>query len=135
MIVFDITVKLGSGVGKHINHGPVLYFNAKKNHWEAVCDKGFTDDSARLVCKDLGFDEGKSILGSAYGKIYEDILENKTLTCSEDSKTVESCLVDGPCNQSDFYASVACFKSNDLPLSQGIVSLRVISQNVFFSTI
>lgn len=112
------SVKLGSGVGKHITHGPVLYYNADKNNWEAVCDKGFTDYSAALVCQDLGFSTGKAIHGSAYGKIYEDIMENKTLSCDEDSKTVESCLKEGPCNQSDFYASVACFKSQDLPLSE-----------------
>ncbi|XP_060571753.1 deleted in malignant brain tumors 1 protein-like isoform X2 [Ruditapes philippinarum] len=112
------SVKLSSGVGRTVSHGPVLYYNSDKNTWEAVCDKGFNDYSAKLVCQDLGFDDGKSISGSAYGKIYEDILENKTLSCGEDSKTIESCLREGPCNQSDFYASAACFKKIDLPLKE-----------------
>lgn len=113
-------MKLGSGVGKHINHGPVLYYNKKnKNNWEAVCDSGFNDYSASLVCQDLGFNSGKSIGGSAYGKIYEDIFENMTLSCNEDSKSIEDCLMEGPCNQSAYYASVACFKTKDLPLNEG----------------
>jgi len=48
-------VKLGSGVGKHITHGPVLYYNQKKDSWEAICDKGFNNFSADLVCQELGF--------------------------------------------------------------------------------
>ena len=89
-----------------------------------MCDKGFNDYSAKLVCQDLGFDDGKSISGSAYGKIYEDILENKTLSCGEDSRTIDSCLHEGPCNESDFYASAACFKKIDLPLKEGLLTMN-----------
>lgn len=63
------------------------------------------------------------ILGSAYGKIYEDIMENKTLTCTETSQSVEDCLIEGPCNSTDFYASVACFKQKEYPLDEGLFVL------------
>ncbi|XP_052791481.1 deleted in malignant brain tumors 1 protein-like isoform X3 [Mya arenaria] len=112
------TVKLGSGVGKHITNGPVLYYDKDRSVWEAVCDNGFTDYSAELVCKELGFAGGRAILSSAYGKIYEDIMENKTLSCNEKSTSIEECLAEGECNQTDNYASVACFKEQDPPLNE-----------------
>lgn len=120
-----VSVKLGSGVGNHITNGPVLYYNEVNSTWEAICDKGFNDFSATLVCNSLGFDAGKSIKGSAYGKIYEDIMINKTLSCDEDSMTIESCLKPGPCGEDDFYASVACFTKKELPLTEGIINTNI----------
>ncbi|XP_052276945.1 deleted in malignant brain tumors 1 protein-like isoform X3 [Dreissena polymorpha] len=112
------SVKLGSGVGKHITNGPVLYFDSTRNVWEAVCDKGFNDNSATLVCKELGFDTGRAILSSAFGTIHEEIFENNTLSCSEDATSIDQCLMAGQCNQSDSYASVACYMNSDLPLTE-----------------
>ena len=110
-------MKLGSGVGKHITNGPVLYYT-EDGQWEAICDEGFTDYSAQLVCSDLGFSMGRAILGSAYGKIFEDIMENKTLPCRQDVSyhdSVNNCLRDSPgkCNQSSDYASVVCFDDDN----------------------
>ena len=103
-------------MGKHVTHGPVLFYNQEREKWEAVCDKGFNDNSATLVCQELGFELGKSIGGSAYGKIYEDVYENKTFSCEADSKTITSCMRDGQCNNTDLYASVVCFKNRSQPL-------------------
>ena len=111
---FNVSVKLGSGVGKHVTNGPVLYYDEKTGVWEAICDEDFNDFSATLVCQDLGFSSGRAILASAYGKIFEDILENKTLPCKQTDKshdTVDGCLTSTPgrCNQTSNYASVVCF--------------------------
>ena len=114
MIACIFIVKLGSGVGKHITNGPVLYYNEKDSIWQAICDVDFNDYSATLVCQDLGYTSGRAILGSAYGKIFEDIFENKTMPCRQmvsSHDSVDGCLTDSPgkCNQSSNYASVVCF--------------------------
>ena len=107
-------MKLGSGVGKHITNGPVLYYSETTSVWEAVCDGGFNDYSATLVCQDLGFSLGRAILASAFGKIFEDMLENKTLPCRESvptDRTIDGCFTHSIsyCNQTSNYASVVCF--------------------------
>ncbi|KAL3866131.1 hypothetical protein ACJMK2_043461, partial [Sinanodonta woodiana] len=107
------SVKLGTVVGKSVNHGSVQYYNKEKKVWESICANNFDDNSAKVVCRELGFMTGKSICCSAYGRIYEDILVNKTMQCTGRENLVDECLKPGACNSTDFYASVMCFNETE----------------------
>ena len=116
------TVKLDSGVGPEASDGPVmLFFN---NSWNVVCDKGFTDMSAKVVCKELGFDDGKAVVGSAYGKTYDLVLKNKSLICQGQEKDALECLQNSDCGPYNNYASVMCFKMSDNLRGPGTINVK-----------
>lgn len=91
-----------------------------KESWSMVCDKEFTDLSARVVCKELGFDDGKAVSGSAYGKTFDLVLQNKSLTCRGDEHDALECLRDSDCGLYNNYASVMCFLMTDSMKRPGI---------------
>ncbi|XP_052098351.1 deleted in malignant brain tumors 1 protein-like [Mytilus californianus] len=105
------SVKLDTGVGTEVKHGPVMiYYNES---WSVVCDKGFTDQSAKVVCKELGFEDGKAVTGSAYGKTFDLVLKNKSLICQGNEKDALKCLTSSDCGRYDNYASVMCYMMSD----------------------
>ena len=55
---FVFSVKLSTGVGRRTDQGGVL-FN-KDGTWYTLCANDFTDVSAKVVCKELGFKDGLS---------------------------------------------------------------------------
>lgn len=89
----------------------MYYYN---DTWSLICDRDFDDMSARVVCRELGFVEGKAICCSAYGKTFDSILTGKSLKCSGSESSVSECLKDSQCDQYDTYASVMCFTPEDL---------------------
>ena len=52
---YIISVKLSSGFNKSM--GAVLIIHGKA--WHAVCDKDFENNDARVVCRTLGYKDGK----------------------------------------------------------------------------
>ncbi|XP_033749618.1 deleted in malignant brain tumors 1 protein-like isoform X1 [Pecten maximus] len=105
------TVKLDSGVGTDVKDGPVLYYY--NNTWNFICDKDFTDVSARKVCQELGFVDGRAVCCSAYITGYQEVLVNHSLTCNGDENSIEDCLKPSSCGRYDTYASVICLNQTD----------------------
>lgn len=103
------TVKLGSGSGENVRHGPVLLYKDKK--WWTICDRGFTDMNAKVVCRELGYVDGRSICCSAYGEIPEKIMANKSLSCDGSEQSATECLIESKCGPYSTYASVVCLNS------------------------
>ena len=104
-----ISVKLSGPTGRNNGNGTVLFYH--KSNWWLVCDEGFDDITAKIVCRELGFVDGYSICCSAYGKVYEDMLANYTLRCSGNEDSIQDCLREERCNSS-YYASAVCFSSH-----------------------
>lgn len=104
------SVRLGTGSGKSANHGPVNYYH--NGEWVKVCDDGFTDVSARKVCQELGFFDGRAICCSAYdgeSSSREKLHPNITIKCQGAETSLNSCIQQEPCS-SGTYASVVCFE-------------------------
>lgn len=59
------SVKLSGPQGLNSGNGSVLYY--LNDTWTRVCDESFDDVTARRVCRELGFADGRSICCSAYG--------------------------------------------------------------------
>ncbi|VDI52977.1 deleted in malignant brain tumors 1 protein [Mytilus galloprovincialis] len=105
-------VKLYKGYTPGSSNGAVLYYHNRT--WLRVCDTGFTDMSARVVCEELGYTDGQAICCSAFGKTSEPVLTNYTLRCTGREKSVTECLREEQC-ESDQYASVMCFNETKIP--------------------
>ncbi|XP_067665056.1 scavenger receptor cysteine-rich type 1 protein M130-like [Haliotis asinina] len=113
-------IKLASGFAPDIKQGPVQVW--KNNTWHYVCDTNFDDLTARVVCKSLGFVDGKALCCSAYGSKYVrysyygnglgSFLPNTTMNCDGTQSDPMSCLAPGTCSHD--YASVVCFNSSDV---------------------
>ncbi|XP_021368435.1 deleted in malignant brain tumors 1 protein-like [Mizuhopecten yessoensis] len=103
-------VKLSNGFGKLAHTGAVMLY--RNNTWLRVCDTGFNDQSARLVCQELGYTDGRAMCCSAYGRTTEQVQTNYTLRCSGQEKSVPECLREEKC-VSDQYASVVCFHKEE----------------------
>lgn len=72
-------MKLSTGVGREKDQGAVLLY--KDDRWYTVCNDGFTADSARAVCRELGFVDGQVQCCTDYGKLeeYPRLLTHKVL--------------------------------------------------------
>lgn len=109
---------MSKGIGGSSNNGAVLLY--KNRDWYRVCDDGFTDMSARVVCQELGYVDGRAICCSAYGKTRNIILTNYTISCTGRERSVDECIRQETCNSTS-YASVVCFtrqQLNDLPQNE-----------------
>ena len=105
-------MKLDTGIGMETKDGPVMYYY--NNTWNLICDKDFDDMSARVVCRELGFVDGRSVCCSAYGKTFDHILEKKSLRCRGNENSITECLKPSDCGPYDMYASVICFNKTDM---------------------
>ena len=85
--------------------GPVLY--STNNTWLTVCSDGFTDTTARAICRILGYGDGRALCCSAFGSISYS-LANITLSCQGDETNISKCENVEVC-ESEQYASVVCF--------------------------
>ena len=74
--------------------------------WYLLCDDGFTDHAAALVCQELGFPYGYASCCSAEGPLSIPIWMNHTLDCASGTH-VEECLRENVCTRRS-YASVSC---------------------------
>lgn len=105
-------VKLSNGILNRNSHsGAVMIYQNKT--WLRVCDTGFNDKAARVVCREMGFNDGRAICCSAYGAVGEKYIQmNNTLRCNGREKNVKECLREERC-ESASYASVVCFGVED----------------------
>ncbi|XP_050402747.2 scavenger receptor cysteine-rich type 1 protein M160 isoform X1 [Patella vulgata] len=109
-------VRLASGFAPSEKEGPVQFF--ANNTWNLVCDTGFTDLSAKRLCQDIGFDDGRAVCCSAYGTKYfwtngGRQLSNMSMACSGAETSSMDCLQPMPCDSQN-YASAICFNSTDI---------------------
>lgn len=58
-------VKLTGPSGVTSGNGSVLVY--VNDSWSLVCDENFDDNSARKICKELGFADGRALCCSAFG--------------------------------------------------------------------
>lgn len=81
--------------------------------WLRVCDTGFNDNAARVVCRELGYRDGRAICCSAYGAVSEKYIQmNYTLRCNGRESSVDECLQEEACDTAN-YSSVVCFGKGD----------------------
>lgn len=71
-IFIFFAVKLSGPQGLNSGNGSVLYY--LNDTWARVCDEGFDDVTARRVCRELGFADGRSLCCSAYGDFSVSVL-------------------------------------------------------------
>ncbi|KAK3606288.1 hypothetical protein CHS0354_037964 [Potamilus streckersoni] len=100
-------VKLSTESGPSTNQGAVLlYYHGT---WHTVCSDGFDDTSARVVCRELGFVDGRSQCCSTYGSLIYPHLSTGRVKCAGGETDTISCLnMDMRC-ETDSYASAVCY--------------------------
>ncbi|KAK6179246.1 hypothetical protein SNE40_011650 [Patella caerulea] len=97
--------KVRLNLGMNAEKGGVeVYYN---NNWLAVCDDGFDQLAAQIVCRSLNFSYGLKIQGSSFGRSSPIGVIN--VTCSFTQKHFSQCkqIYAGTC-VSGQYASVIC---------------------------
>ncbi|XP_055956391.1 deleted in malignant brain tumors 1 protein [Patella vulgata] len=109
-------VRLASSFAPSEKEGPIQFY--ANDTWNLVCDTGFTDLSAKRVCQDIGFIDGRAVCCSAYGSNYfwdngGLILSNMSMVCSGAESSSMDCLQPTVC-ESQSYASAICFNSTDI---------------------
>ncbi|KAK3097126.1 hypothetical protein FSP39_006614 [Pinctada imbricata] len=106
-------VKLSNGILSRNSHtGAVMLY--RNSRWMRVCDTGFSDLSARVVCEELGYVEGRALLYSSFGSSYnpKSLLMNVTMKCNGRENSVLECLREENCT-APYYSSVVCFGPKD----------------------
>ena len=93
IFIYDlISVKLSTGVGRATDRGGVLlYWNDK---WNMICSDDFNDTSARVVCRELGFEDGQAQCCSAYGELlqYGHVVTHKVNELDHDKTNKTTCV-------------------------------------------
>ncbi|XP_061172170.1 deleted in malignant brain tumors 1 protein-like [Saccostrea echinata] len=105
-------VKLSNGIlNRNSRTGAVMLY--QNQSWLRVCDTGFNDNAARVVCRELGYKDGRAICCSAYGSVSQKYIQmNYTLRCNGRERNVNECLQKEECKTAS-YASVVCFGTKD----------------------
>ncbi|KAK7116610.1 hypothetical protein V1264_002264 [Littorina saxatilis] len=114
VVCFD-DVRIGGSYNSNIKQGPVQFY--RNGTWYNLCDSGFDDVTAKRVCQDLEFVDGKAVCCSAYGSTSYyvrafDTHLNYTMQCTGSERSSSDCVKPGTCDTGR-YASVVCFGSND----------------------
>lgn len=95
-------------------HGLIKVYNEHlSSKWAKVCNKGFTQKEASVVCRTMGFSYGVSFCCNSYGM--DTYLKPMVqVDCSTgEEKSINDCIIK-PC-QDDEYASVGCSQSKIIP--------------------
>ncbi|PVD37785.1 hypothetical protein C0Q70_00386 [Pomacea canaliculata] len=112
----NFAVRIGTTDDKNVRQGPVQFY--KNDTWYNLCDTGFDDITARRVCQDMAYVDGRAVCCSAYGttsyqiKLYETNMKY-TMRCQGTESDSTDCLRPGGCLSGN-YASVVCFNSTDV---------------------
>lgn len=96
--------------GSH-GKGIVRYFS--ENTWYSICHLGFDDEDAAVVCKELGFTDGKALPAGAFG-FHQGTEERSHINCGGSEASVLNCNYTDDltgCNSYDTYASVSCYNA------------------------
>lgn len=81
--------------------------------WFRVCDIGFNDKVVRVVCREMGFNDGRVICCLVYGVVGEKYIQmNNILRCNGREKNVKECLWEERCELVS-YVLVVCFGVED----------------------
>ncbi len=59
------TVRIDESTSQRGSAGPALFYH--NNTWSSVCSAGFTDLSARMLCAEMGYPNGRALCCSAFG--------------------------------------------------------------------
>ena len=106
LILFFRTVRLSRG--DH-SHGVVQIM---EEFWAVLCGEGFTDKEARVVCNQLGFQEGIALSVGTFGT-FVGIYVRPNVTCNGTEDSILDCAYDEfrGCQKDSFlgYAVVSCF--------------------------
>lgn len=92
------------------DNGIVNIYVKSDQKWYDVCLSGFRDFEARLVCKDLGFNNGTVLPQGSFGKYNKYPLTQ--VSCQGTELSMDECKVDTKkiCSNKYFgYAAVSCF--------------------------
>ena len=104
--IFYCTVRLSRG--DH-SHGVVQIM---EEAWAVLCGEGFTDKEARVVCGQLGFQEGMALSLGSFGTFYGRYVR-PNITCNGTEDSILDCAYDEfrGCQKDSFlgYAVVSCF--------------------------
>ncbi|XP_025076892.1 scavenger receptor cysteine-rich type 1 protein M160-like [Pomacea canaliculata] len=109
-------VRIGTRNFRNARQGPVQFY--RNGTWYNLCDTGFDDITARRVCQDMEYVDGRAVCCSAYGTAldimtrYETNLDY-TMRCQGTESDSTDCLRPGGCLSGN-YASVVCFNSTDV---------------------
>ena len=88
------------------NYGRVSVRLADKNF--LICDEGFDDAAAGVVCRELGFVDGKKVCCSPFGSPRSSLLFINNVRCAGKEKSLLNCTHDTATCQSVNYTSVYC---------------------------
>lgn len=109
--VYCIKNDLRLSLGFNASMGAVELY--KNKAWYTVCDDGFDLNTARVICRTLGFKDGKEIKGSVFGNKTSPI-GSSGVQCSGSEADISKCRFSTvPFCQSKTYASVYC---NNTPI-------------------
>ncbi|XP_052829164.1 deleted in malignant brain tumors 1 protein isoform X2 [Octopus bimaculoides] len=103
------TVRIADHISKEISRGPVVVYR-NSNNWHLVCETGFNDLSARVVCHQLGYMDGRAVCCSAYGKVKQAVDQSVTISCQPGDLSLTDCMGRTTCNTTN-YASAICFQN------------------------
>lgn len=75
------------------NFGMLQILNVTTNRWVSVCDMGFDDVAAGVVCRDLGYKDGKAQCCSSLGTklTFYNPIEKADVKCNGNETDFMSC--------------------------------------------
>ncbi|XP_067665055.1 uncharacterized protein [Haliotis asinina] len=102
--------------GDH-SHGAVQLWSrtGRYSRWQPVCGTGFDDSAAKVVCRELGFQNGRALPRGSYGALYSSSYFGSNITCTGDEASIRNCtLGSGTCSRQGYtgYASVSCYNGS-----------------------
>lgn len=89
----------------------------KNNKWYSVCAQNFTQVTANLVCRDVGFDKAKILAPGSFGSLKSFGTVYK-INCNGSEKSLKECkfTIEGKCSSVTInYASLLCIKHDTVP--------------------
>lgn len=90
-----------------------------ENGWSVLCSEGFDDNDARVVCRQLGFNNGRALAQGSFGKMYGRYIR-ANIDCQGTEDSILNCTYDKfrQCQKDNFlgYGAVSCYNGS---LSQG----------------
>lgn len=97
--------------GDH-SHGVVQIM---EENWSVLCGEGFTDKEARIVCRQLGFQDGMALAMGSFGTFYGKYVR-PNVSCNGTESSILDCSYDKfrACQKDSFlgYAVVSCFNGS-----------------------
>ncbi|GAB1603362.1 scavenger receptor cysteine-rich type 1 protein M130-like, partial [Argonauta hians] len=104
-----------TGGNNHVSGNVEIDFN---NQWGSICDNGWTDKEAHVVCRMLGYSDGVAFVNSNFGQIFHKVwLDNVKCVGTETSLT--------QCHRSN-WGDTQCSNNHAAGVQCGIVEGRLV---------